>query len=152
MNHYFYVQCLVTQSCPTRCDPMDCSLPGTSVHGDSPGKNTGVGRHAFLQGIFPTQGSNPGLPHGKGILYHLSHQRSPRILEWVAYPFRGSSRPRSQTGLFCIAGGFFTAEPSGKECISHEYLKISYVFTTEYMQFYFFCFRLLFLSTAMSSG
>ena len=42
---------------------MDCSPPGSSVHEDSPGKNTGVGCHAFLQGIFPTQGSNPGLPH-----------------------------------------------------------------------------------------
>ena len=49
---------LVTQSCPTLCDPMDCSLPGSSVHGDSLGKNTGVGCHALLQGIFPTQGSN----------------------------------------------------------------------------------------------
>ena len=49
------------QSCPTLCDPMDCSPPGSSVHGNSPGKNTGVGCHAFLQGIFPTQGSNPGL-------------------------------------------------------------------------------------------
>ena len=38
------------------------SLPGSSVRGESPGKNTGVGCHAFLQGIFPTQGSNPGLP------------------------------------------------------------------------------------------
>ena len=53
--------CLVTQSCPTLWDPIECSLPGTSVHGDSPGNNTGVGRHALLQGIFPTQGSNPRL-------------------------------------------------------------------------------------------
>ena len=45
-------------SCPTLCDPMDCSPPGTFVHGDSPGKNTGVACHAFLQGIFPIQGSN----------------------------------------------------------------------------------------------
>jgi len=43
-----------------------------SVHGDSPGKNTGVGCHALFQGIFPTQGSNPGLPHCRQILYHLS--------------------------------------------------------------------------------
>ena len=43
------------------CDPMGCSLPGSSVHGDSPGKNTGMGCHALLQGIFPTQGSNPHL-------------------------------------------------------------------------------------------
>ena len=55
--------CLVTQSCPTLCDPMDCSLPGSSVHGCSPGKNTRVGYHALRQGIFPTQGSNPGLLH-----------------------------------------------------------------------------------------
>ena len=57
-------------------DPMDCNPPGTSVHGDSPGKNTGVGCHALLQGIFPTQGSNPGLTHCKQILYRLSHQGS----------------------------------------------------------------------------
>ena len=52
------VRVLVTRSCPTLCDPMDCSPPGSSVHGDSPGKNTRVGCHALLQGIFPTQGSN----------------------------------------------------------------------------------------------
>ena len=44
------VMYLITQSCPILCDPMDCSLPGSSVHGDSPAKNTGVGCHAFLQG------------------------------------------------------------------------------------------------------
>ena len=49
------------QSCPTFCDPVDCSPPGSSVHGDSPGKNTGVGCHVLLQGIFPAQGLNPGL-------------------------------------------------------------------------------------------
>ena len=62
---------LVAWSCPTLCDPMDCSLPGSSVHGNSPGKNPGVGCHALLQGIFPTQGSNPGLPHCRRVLYHL---------------------------------------------------------------------------------
>ena len=55
--------CLVTQSCPTLCDPMDCSPPGFSTHEDSPGKNTGVGCHSLLQGIFPTQGLNLGLLH-----------------------------------------------------------------------------------------
>ena len=69
--------CLVAQSCPALCSPMDCSPPGSSVHGDSPGKNTGVGSHAFLQGIFPAQGWNPGLPHCRQNLYHLSHQGSP---------------------------------------------------------------------------
>ena len=61
-----YVLCLVTQSCSTLYDPKDYSLPGSSVRGDSPGKNTG--RVALLQGIFPTQGSNSGLPHCKRIL------------------------------------------------------------------------------------
>ena len=40
--------CLVAQSCPILCDPMDCSLPSSSIHGDSPGKNTAVGCHALL--------------------------------------------------------------------------------------------------------
>ena len=65
--------CLVTQSCLTLCDPIDYSLPGSSVHGDSPGKNPVVGCHALLQGIFSTQGLNPSLPHCRRILYHLSH-------------------------------------------------------------------------------
>ena len=49
------------QSCPTLCDPVVCSLPGSSVHRDSPGKNAGVGCHALLQGIFTSQGWNPCL-------------------------------------------------------------------------------------------
>ena len=53
---------------------------------NSPGQNTGVGSLSLLQGIFPTQGSNLGLPLCRQILYQLSHQGSPRILEWVAYP------------------------------------------------------------------
>ena len=68
---------LVAQSCLTPCDPIDCSLPGSSVHGDSPGKNTEVGCHALPQGIFSTQGSNPGLTHCRKILYSMSHQGSP---------------------------------------------------------------------------
>ena len=48
----------VTQSCPTVCDPMCCSLPDSSVHGMFPGKNTGMGYHFLLQGIFPTKGLN----------------------------------------------------------------------------------------------
>ena len=62
--------CLVTLSCPTLCDLMDCSPPGYSLHGDSPDKNTAVGCHALLQGIFPTQGSNPGL-HIAGRLFTI---------------------------------------------------------------------------------
>ena len=77
---------------------------------NSPGQNTGVSSLSFLQGIFPTQESNPGLPHCRRILYQLNHKGNPRIiLEWVAYPFsRGSSWPRNQTGVSCIVGWFFT--------------------------------------------
>ena len=76
---------------------------------NSLGQNTGVGSLSFLQGIFPTQESNPGLPHCRWILYHLSHKGSPRILEWVAYPFSsGYSQPRNRTGVSCNAGRFFT--------------------------------------------
>ena len=67
------VLCLVAQLCLTLCNLMNCSLPGSSVHGDSPGKNTGVGCHALLQEIFPTQRLNPGLLHCREILYWLSH-------------------------------------------------------------------------------
>ena len=72
------VLCLLTQLCPTLCSPMDCIRPVSSVCGDSPGRNTGVGCHALLQGLFPTQGSNPGLPHCRQILYCLIHQGNPK--------------------------------------------------------------------------
>ena len=76
---------------------------------DSPGQNTGVSILSLLQGIIPTQGSNSGLPHCRWILYQLSHKRSPRILEWVAYPIsHGSSQPRIWTRVSCTAGKFFT--------------------------------------------
>ena len=81
---------------------------------NSPGQNTGVGSWSRLQGIFPIQGSNPGLPHCRWILYQLSHQGSPRILQWIACPLsRGSSQPRNWTRVSCIAGGFFTSELPG---------------------------------------
>ena len=63
---------VVSESCLALSNPMACSAPGSSVHGDSPGKNTGVGCHALLQGIFPTQGSNPRLS---------------RLQPWQAAPF-----------------------------------------------------------------
>ena len=82
-----YVLCLVTQSCQILCSPMDCSLPGSSVHGDSPGKNTGMGCHALLQGIFPTQGSNPCL------LQCRSHRRC-GFSPWIwKIPWRRAWQP-----------------------------------------------------------
>ena len=59
---------------------MHCSPPGSSVHQILQGKHTGVGCHCLLQGIFPNQGSKPDIPHCRQILYHLSHQGSPRYL------------------------------------------------------------------------
>ena len=73
---------------------------------NSPGQNTGVGS---LSLHLPTQRSNPGVLHCRQILYKLIHKRSPRILEWVAYPFSsGSSWLRNRTRVSCIAGGLFT--------------------------------------------
>ena len=102
---FYFVLCWVAQLCLTISDPMDCGLLGSSVHGDSPGNNTGVGCYVILQGIFPTKGSNSGLLHWKLILYHLSHQGGPRTLQWVAYPFsRGSFQPRNRTSISCTTG------------------------------------------------
>ena len=76
---------------------------------NSPGQNTGVGSLFLLQGIFPTQRSNPSLPHCIQILYHLSYKGSPRILEWAAHPFSStSSWPRDRTQVPHTAGRFFT--------------------------------------------
>ena len=82
---------------------------------NSPGQNTRVGSLSLLQGIFPSQGLNPGLPHYRHTLYQLSPKGSPRILEWVAYPFSsGSSWPRNRTRISCIAGRFFINWAKGK--------------------------------------
>ena len=82
------------------CNPMDCSLPDSSVHGDSPGKYIGVGCRALLQGIFPTQRSNPALPYCRQILSHLSYQRSPKEFRQRAY-----SQNRAVTSDTCKAYG-----------------------------------------------
>ena len=66
--------CVYVQSCPTACGPMDCSPLGSSVLGILQARTLEWGCHALLQGIFPTQGPNPGLLHCRQILYHLSHQ------------------------------------------------------------------------------
>ena len=66
------------QLCPTCCDPTDCSLSIRLLcPWDFPGKSAGVDCHFLLQGIFPTQGSNPGLSHCRQTLYCVSHQGSP---------------------------------------------------------------------------
>ena len=81
----------------------------------SPGQNTGVGSLSLLQLTLWTQGSNPGLLHYRQILYQLSHQGSPRILEWIAYPFSSrSTQPWHWTRVSCIAGRLFTDWAIGK--------------------------------------
>ena len=70
---------LLSHSVVSDSDSMDYSPPASSVHRDSPGQNTGLGCH-FLQGIFLTQESNPGLQYCRRILYCLSHQGSPIII------------------------------------------------------------------------
>ena len=78
-------------SCVQPCDPMDCNLSGSSVCGIL---QATILEWVAVQGIFPTQGLNPGLPHCRWIPHHLSHQGSLRTLEWVTYPSSSrSSRP-----------------------------------------------------------
>ena len=99
----------------TLCSPMDCPWI-------SSGWNTGVGSLSLLQGIFPTQGWNPGLLHCRWILNQLSHKGSPRIFGWVAYPVSSrSSWPRNQTRVSCIAGRVFTNWAIKEALISIEY-------------------------------
>ena len=78
---YIYIHmCVLSHSVMSNCLQLQgLQLLDSSVHGNSPGKNIGVACHDLLQGIFPTQRQNPGLPHCRRILYHLSRQGSPYI-------------------------------------------------------------------------
>ena len=111
----------VAKSCLTLCDPMDYTV------------------HGILQArilewyLFPSPGDlpNPGIksrsPHCRWILYQLSHRGSPRILEWVTYPFsRGSSQPRNWTGISCIAGRFFTSWATREALLLKKVVSSSY--------------------------
>ena len=115
------------QSCPTCCNTMDYT-----VHGILQVRVLEwvlKGSLSLLQGIFPTQGSNPGPPHCRQILYQLSHKGSPRILVWIVYPFfSGSSQPRNQTGVSCIAGRFFT-NYQGSPYFSERNYSLSIIFS-----------------------
>ena len=98
------------------------TLQPHGLHGpwNSPGQDTEASSLSLLEGIFPTQGSSPGLPHCRQILYQLSRNGNPRILEGVAYPFSsGSCWPRNQTWVSCITGRFFSNWARGKpsQCI-----------------------------------
>ena len=102
---------MVAQSCLTLCDPV------TVAHQDSPGKYTGAGCHALLQGIFPTQGLHPGLLHGRRILYHLSHRGSPGVgisdHKGTASAVRGRGHVFSRLTFWAMAqdGGWTSPSP-----------------------------------------
>ena len=110
--HDLFLCVLIAQSGPTLYDPVNCGPPGSSVHGDSPGKDTGVGCHALLQGIFPTQGANPGLPHHRWILCHLSHQG--KFLVWVPQK-QSVSQGWDAGGMFRSHLGSERARKQGRE-------------------------------------
>ena len=93
------------------CDPMHCSLPGSSVHMDSPNKNTRVGCRVLLQGIFLTQGSNPSLLHCRWILFQLSYQGS---LNPQSPPFWPCGRRLASLTPW---GAKYVSVPSGSGCI-----------------------------------
>ena len=102
--------CYTRQMTPSESESRSVMSDSLWPHGlyslwNSPGQNTGVGSLSLLQRIFQIQGSSPGLPHCRWILYQLSHKGTPRILEWAAYPFSsGSSWPRTWTGVSCSVG------------------------------------------------
>ena len=89
--------------------------PGLYSLWNSQGQNTGVGSLSLLQGIFPTQGSNPSLLHCRRILHQLSHKGNSRILEWVAYPFsKGLPDPGIKPGFPALQADSIPTELSGK--------------------------------------
>ena len=102
--------CLIAQSCLTLCDPLDCSLPGSSVHGDSPGKNTGVGCMPSSRGSSEPSDKTQASHIAGGFFTNWAMREAQEYWSGVACHFsRGSSRLRNWTGVSCIAGGFFTS-------------------------------------------
>ena len=135
------VLCLVAQSCLALCDSMDCSLPGSSVCGDSLGKNTGLGCHTLLQRTFPTLGSNQGLPHCRQILYHLIHQGRPAV-NILVYNFALCVYVLSLVQLFvtpwtiaCLCPWNFLGKKIGVGC----HFLLQWVFLTQGLNLHLLC-------------
>ena len=80
-----YIKCITNKNLHESHSVMSDSLQPNGLYSlwNSPGQNTGVGSHPLLQGIFPTQGLNPGLLYCRRILCHLSHQGSPRVASFA---------------------------------------------------------------------
>ena len=116
MNSFYSTSLVRGLLCLTLCDPMDCSPPW-----NSPGKNTGVGSHSLLQGIFLIHGLNPCLLHCRQILYCLDHQGSPSLEESFAFLM-------PERGIKCLSygiGGFFRGSPANFSDCSFFHLGIA---------------------------
>ena len=153
---------LISQSYPNLCNHMDCSPPGSSVHGDSPGKNTGVGCYVLLQGIFPTQGFNPGLPHcrqSQEVDRSLSHMKQN---DWVCLLSRVQlfvtpwiaacqsllsmrfSRQEYWSGLHAFLQGFFWTQGLNPHLPYSRWILYCWV-TREATEKYLWCAKLRFM-------
>ena len=134
--------CLVTQSCPTLCDPMDCNLPGSSVQ-DSSGKNTGVGCPALLQGIFPTQGWNTWeSPRSKEI-----KPVNPKGLPWI---FIGRTDTLTIMSLLICEHGIISLDFSSSLT---SFIRVWWVPHIDLIQFFFtFVFKSSILVAAIVSS
>ena len=120
------VKVKVAQKRPALCNPMDCI-----VHGSLQAWILEWAGFPLFQGIFPIQGSKPDLPHCRQNLYQLSHKGSPRILEWVAYPFSSkSSHPRNRLESPALQADSLPTELSGKPLIcSNGHTSVSTIFS-----------------------
>ena len=106
----------VVQSRLTLCNPLDYTVYGIW---NSPGQNTGMGSLSLIPRIFPTQGSNTGLTHCRRILYQLADKGSPRIQQWVAYPFfRGLPDPGIEQKSRALQAVCLPIELLGKPFVS----------------------------------
>ena len=93
--------CLVPQLCPTLCNPIAIAHQAPLSR-----QFTGVGCHALLQGISPTQGSNPGLSHCRQILYQLSHHGSPLTYVWIdRYTHMSKGKPFEKKAILLLLVG-----------------------------------------------
>ena len=109
------VLCLVTQSCPTLATPWTVARQAPLSMGEFSRQEYWIGLSCPPPGDLPNPGIEPRSLHCKQILYHLSHQGSPRILEWVAYPFSmGSSWPGIELGSLALQADSLPAELPGK--------------------------------------
>ena len=114
---YAAVLCLVARSCPTLCDLMDCSLPGCSVHGVSPGKNTGVGCHAFLQGTSqPRDQTQVSCISGRFCTVWATREAQIYVWKWSSSVVSNSLRPHGLEPTRLLHRWDFPGKNTGVGC------------------------------------